>query len=810
MANNDQALVIPISGMTCAACVRKIESSLSQIEGIDEVSVNLITEKASIKTSKTSPHLVRETIKAIEKLGYEVPTQRVVISTSGISMLPTGKIVEDALKKISGIVSVIINPVTEEIIIQFVPTLVSPDDINEALEKMGLKLPEIGYEDIETYEEIKKTEEQTELSRRFLVSAFLTCFILADMFFHFFFQFKDRHYLNVALFILTTPVFFYGGSRFLKAFLRSIPRFSFDMNALISVGSGSAYLFSSINTFLPYITGSLDHTDVYYETTAVIITLVLLGRILETTAKKKAYEAIRKLSSLVPKKVRIIKDGNDVEVSLREVKEGDILLIRPGERVAVDGVILDGYGVLDESSITGEALPKEKKPGDEVFASTLNQVGSFKLRVTRIGKDTVLSKIITIVKEAQANKPPVQILADKVASVFVPSVFIVAFSSLVVWNLSGYPISFSLTVFVSTLIVACPCALGLATPIAVFVASSKAAENGLIVRNGEAFEISRKINYIVFDKTGTLTYGHLKVNGVHSVSHMSEDEIILYAASIERNSEHPLGEAIVKYAQEKNVKLYDVEDFTYIPGQGITGVVEFKRIAVGNFSFAKRIATDITEFHRKLYSKLSGDGNTVVVLVVDEKISGFITIADTLREEARDAVSALKNMKMKIALLTGDSLNVAKSIAEKLGINDFFAEVLPTEKSRKIEELRSKGYCVAMVGDGINDAPALATADLGFAMGKGTDIAAQTADIILIKNDLRGIASFIKLSSITYKITRENLFWAFIYNVTLIPVAAGLFYPFFQVLLKPVYASLAMTISSLFVVGNSLRIKTKM
>lgn len=807
MNDAKERLIIPVLGMSCASCVKRVENSLSRIEEVEEVSVNLLTEKASIKVKNLSPKLVEKIVATIRNLGYEVPIQKVIFPHRISSIIPPIDRIERDLMRLPGVISVTFNYVTEELSVEYLEGVSSFDEIRRTLEKAGFDIQKVSEEDVEIYEEIKKEKEEKALKRRLIVSSFFTFFILLEMFSHFFHQFQGRATLNLILFFLATPVFFYGGSPFLRAFFRSLPRLSFDMNSLISVGSGSAYLFSSVNTFLPFFIHNYSFQDTYYETSAVIITLVLLGRLLESKVKKRAYEAIRKLSSLLPKKATVIRDGLEVEVRINEIKEGETVIVRPGERIPVDGVIIEGYGIIDESPITGEALPKDKKKGDRVFASSLNQGGSFKLKAEGIGKDTLLSRIISTVREAHSSKARVQILADKVASIFVPLVFLVATGSFFVWNLSGYPLSFSVMIFVSTLIVACPCALGLATPIAVFVASTSAAEKGILVKNGEALEMAKKLNYFVFDKTGTLTYGSPNVSGVFTVSGFTEDQILNYAASLETRSEHPLGASIVSYAKRRGLSLSGPKEFHYVPGQGVYGKVDSREVILGSVSFLKRMGVEGVELHSQTYGILESEGNTLIGVAIDGILAGFIGISDKLREEAKDLVTTLKKRGMGVALLTGDTQKVAAAIAKKLGIEEIFAEVLPDGKSKKIEDLVKRGYFVGMAGDGINDAAALLASHVGFAMGKGTDIAAKTADVILLKNDLRGILDFIKLSQVTYSITRQNLFWAFFYNSILIPVAAGLLYPSFGVLLKPIYASFAMTLSSLFVVTNSLRIK---
>jgi Cu+-exporting ATPase len=539
---------------------------------------------------------------------------------------------------------------------------------------------------------------------------------------------------------------------------------------------------------------------------AVIITLILLGRLLEARARAQTTTAIKKLSSLQPKTATLVKDGEEITVQVKDIKPGDIVLVKPGERIPVDGIIIEGFASVDESVITGESMPVEKKPGDTVIGSTLNKAGSFKFRVTNVGKDMVFSKIIQLVKDSLASKPPIQKLADKVASVFVPIVISIATLSFIIWYLLGYGFTFALMNFIATLIVACPCALGLATPTAIVVAAGKSAEMGILIKNGNALEIANKINLVVFDKTGTITYGKPEVTDIIKLGNLTEDEILRLSASVERNSEHPLAEAIVRYARVRNLKLYEPKNFFSVPGQGVLADVDSSEVAVGNLTFMSNLGIDAKKFENMI-DILSNEGKTPVFIAVDKRIVGIIAIADTIKHDAKETILNLKKLGIDVAILTGDNYKTARAIANKIGVDKVFAEVLPEQKSEKIEELKKSGYIVAMVGDGINDAPALAKADVAIAIGSGTEVASATADIILLKDDIKGVLQLIKISSKTYKIIKQNLFWAFFYNIILIPIAAGVLYPFTGLLLKPVFASLSMSFSSILVVTNSLRIK---
>jgi Cu+-exporting ATPase len=797
---------IPIVGMTCASCVLKVQNNLQKLPGVKNAIVNLVTEKAMIEIAPDTELNLKDVIKSVRAIGYDVAIQKISIPVEGLASA-SASIVESSISKLNGIVNVNINPATENITVEFVPTIISVENIKSEIEKFGFKVPHLAEEDVELYEEIIKKREYEDLKKRFIFSSILTSLILLDMLSHFFHHFGDRTVVNYILFLLTTPVMFYGGGKFFRSFLAGIRHLSADMNTLIAIGTGSAYLYSVVATFIPSVFTSIGRTpDVYYETSAVIITLILLGRLLEARARAQTTTAIKKLSSLQPKTATLVKDGEEITVQVKDIKPGDIVLVKPGERIPVDGIIIEGFASVDESVITGESMPVEKKPGDSVIGSTLNKAGSFKFRVTNVGKDTVFSKIIQLVKDSLASKPPIQKLADKVASVFVPIVISIATLSFIIWYLLGYGFTFALMNFIATLIVACPCALGLATPTAIVVASGKSAEMGILIKNGNALEIANKINLVVFDKTGTITYGKPEVTDIIKLGNLTEDEILRLSASVERNSEHPLAEAIVRYARVRNLKLYEPKNFFSVPGQGVLADVDSSEVAVGNLTFMSNLGIDAKKFENMI-DILSNEGKTPVFIAVDKRIVGIIAIADTIKHDAKETILNLKKLGIDVAILTGDNYKTARAIANKIGVDKVFAEVLPEQKSEKIDELKKSGYIVAMVGDGINDAPALAKADVAIAIGSGTEVASATADIILLKDDIKGVLQLIKISSKTYKIIKQNLFWAFFYNIILIPIAAGVLYPFTGLLLKPVFASLSMSFSSILVVTNSLRIK---
>lgn len=802
----EKQIELPIVGMTCAACVKRVTDLLLKVPGIKTANVNLITETAVVDVEDKFLIDLKKIAQILQNGGYDLRIQRLTFQVEGVSLGDPLKLEKEFLK-IFGVLKVSVNQATEIVSLEYVPTLVEVESFKKVFEKLGYEKISFSEEEVETYEEISKLKEYQDLKKRFLISAGFTVVILLDMITHFFYHIKDRTLLNYFLFFLTTPVVFYGGIRFFKVFFKGIRHLSLDMNTLIALGTGSAYLYSVVATFFPFIFLSIGQSpSVYYETAAVIITLILFGRMLETKARSKTTEAIRKLASLQPKKTIILREGKEVEVSLKEVKIDDIIIVKPGERIPLDGIVLEGWGQVDESVITGESLPVDKKPGDKVIGGTLNLTGSLKIKVTHIGRDTVLASIIRLVKEAQATKPSIQRLADRIAGIFVPLVIFIAFFSFLMWYVLGYNLTFALMNFISVLIVACPCALGLATPTAIAVATGRAAELGILIKNPEVLEIVNKINYIIFDKTGTLTYGKPKVVKVYTFHDFLEDEVLKIAGSVEKYSEHPLGEAIVNYVKDKKLTLVQPEEIYYLPGRGIVAKLEGKEVFVGNKFLMQEVNINV-ENEFKFLEEAFKKGEIVVLVGIGDTLAGAIAFSDKIKEEALEIIEEFKKRGLRIGLLTGDNRLTAQAVASKLGIKDVWAEVLPEEKAKKVEEIKKEGYIVSMVGDGVNDAPALAKAHLGIAIGSGTEVASATADIVLIKSDLKDLLKTFNLSMKTYYIIKQNLFWAFFYNILLIPVAAGILYPYFGILLKPVLASASMAFSSLFVLTNSLRIK---
>ena len=612
--------------------------------------------------------------------------------------------------------------------------------------------------------------------------------------------------LNLVFFVLATPVQFVAGYRFYRGFVDAIRNRSANMDVLIAIGTTAAWAYSAVVTFLPFFGVRLADKGTYYDTAAVIIGLILLGKYFEEIAKGKASDAIRKLMDLAPRTARVIRDGKEEEIPVELVLQDDFLIVRPGERIPVDGMIVDGFSAIDESMITGESIPVEKKVGDTVIGATINRTGLLRIRAIRVGADTTLNQIIKLVEDAQASRAPIQRLADRVASVFVPAVVGIAALTFFLWSVPlGQSIAHALVFFIAVLIIACPCALGIATPAAIMVGTGKGAENGLLIKGGEYLEKAHKLTTVVFDKTGTLTKGRPSVTDVVPVGAISDEEILRLAASAEKGSEHPLGETIVRAATTRGLTLEDPKDFEAIPGQGVRAVIGDRHILLGNRTLMASAGIPVHAAESILHA-MEGAGKTAMILVVDGKVEGVIAVADTLKEHSVEAVRALKAMGIEVVILTGDNRRTAEAIARQIGVDEVIAEVLPAQKAEVIQDLQKRGKVVAMVGDGINDAPALAQADVGIALGSGTDVAMEAGGIVLIKDDLRDVVASIQLSRRTVQKIRQNLFWAFFYNTALIPIAAGVLAGI-GIVLNPIIAGAAMGFSSVSVVMNSMTLR---
>jgi len=741
--------------------------------------------------------------------GPQEETRKIILPIAGMSCAACASRIERQLQKKEGVVSAGVNFATGSATVQYIPSLVSFEDLRKTVEDLGYQV--VARKDLAEGEGMTQEEESKILWRRFLVCAVLSSLVLAGSMPHLLPLISQvpRRILFYLLFILTTPVQLYGGWRFYLGAWKALKNRTADMNTLITLGTSSAYLYSTAVTFFPRFTQVMGiRPEVYFDTAAIIITLILLGRYFEAQARGRTSEAIQKLMGLRPQTARVMRDGREQDLSIEEVKVGDLILVRPGERIPVDGIVEEGRSSVDESMVTGESMPVEKKAGDQVIGGTVNKMGTFKFVATRIGKDTFLAQVIKMVEEAQGSKAPIQRLAVRVAAIFVPSVMIIALITFWIWYVWGPRPSFTFALlnFVAVLIIACPCALGLATPTAIMVGTGLGAEKGILFKNGESLEMAQRLNTLVFDKTGTLTHGQPVVTEVIPLNERQETEILIMAGSAERKSEHSIGEAIVNKTRELGLELAEPEHFMALPGYGIEAKIGGKEVLVGNPRLMEERNIDHDPVAEQL-EMLAREGKTPVIVALEGQLSGIIAIADRLKEEAPEAIRALKGLGMDIYMLTGDNWPTARAIARRVGINHILAEVLPETKLQEIKRLQAKGKVVGMVGDGINDAPALAQADIGIAIGSGTDIALEASDITLIRDDLRDVARAIRLSRWTLRIIKQNLFWAFFYNSLGIPIAAGILYPFFGLLLNPAFAAAAMAFSSVSVVLNSLRLK---
>jgi len=737
--------------------------------------------------------------------------QKTILKISGMHCASCAVTIERALKKEGGVRSVNVNFATEKAYLEFDSVEISIARIQKIIEELGYKASEEGSEKgMEDHHKKEKEGEIKKLRNRFIATLFFSLpiiyMVMGEMIGLPMSMFFEKYGIFIQ-FVLATAVIL-SAFGIWKTGFKKLLRLSPNMDSLIFIGTAAAYFYSVIVSFLIILNKEIE-THLYFESAALILVFISLGKYLEVLTKGKTSEAIKKLIGLQPKEATVIKDGQETKIPISGVKAGDIILVKPGEKIPVDGIVIDGYSGVDEKAITGESMPVEKKKGDEVIGATINKTGVLKFKATRVGKDTMLAQIIKIVEEAMGSKAPIQLLADKVSFYFVPSVIGIAILSFAVWLFLGQPLAFALAVFVAVLIIACPCALGLATPTAVMMGTGLAAKNGILIKSGKALEIAQDVNMVIFDKTGTLTKGEPVVTDIveiQSAGWRTKLNILQIAASIEKNSEHPLAQAIVQKAKEENLKLDEVKNFQAIPGYGVSAELENKKILLGTRKLMINNQINPTVAEEKLIA-LENQGQTVMILSFDGKIVGLIAVADTLKEYSKEAVEMLHQMGKKVAIITGDNQRVGQAIAKQVGIDRVLAEVLPQEKSAEIKKLQSEGNIVAMVGDGINDAPALAQADLGIALGSGTDVAMETGEIVLIKDDLRDVVIAIDLSKYTLKKIKQNLFWAFFYNIIGIPIAAGILYPFTGWLLNPAIAAAAMAFSSVSVVSNALLMK---
>ncbi|MGD9082514.1 MAG: heavy metal translocating P-type ATPase [Desulfobacterales bacterium] len=807
----EQEIILPIAGMTCANCAMNIERSVKTLNGVTDASVNFASQQASIRFDPEAL-TVKDLVDKIHSSGFTVPTTKIELPVTGMSCANCAANIERALtKKTTGIVAASVNFATERLTAEYIPGATSVNDVVSVIQQAGYGaiLPDHDVEG-EDAEQAARDAEIKNQTQKFVFGALfaLPLFILSmGRDFNFLGLWSHAPWVNWLFCALATPVQFYTGWDFYKGGIKSLTLKSANMDVLVAMGSSVAYFYSLAVLIFPSLG---DH--VYFETSAVIITLIKLGKMLESRTKGKTGGAIRKLMGLRPKTATIIQDGVEKEIQITRVQKGDTIIVRPGERIPVDGVILEGESSLDESMLTGEPLPVDKHAGDRVVGGTINGEGLLKFHALAIGKETVLAQIIRLVQEAQGSKAPIQSLADRVAAVFVPTVIAIALATFALWwGITGEFVP-AMIRLVAVLVIACPCALGLATPTAIMAGTGKGAEKGILFKKSEALETATKLDTIVLDKTGTITMGKPGVVDIipFAPGVTSRDQLLKLAASVERGSEHPIGKAIVNEAKTRSIDLWKPENFKASGGFGVEARIHGDFVKFGKPKWFRDIGIDIEKAEDNI-DLLQSQGKTVMVLVKEKELYGLIAVSDILKPESKASIKQLHNQGLKVVMLTGDNLKTAQAIASKVNIDEIFAEVRPEEKSSKIKELQQKGNKTGMVGDGINDAPALAQADVGFAIGTGTDVAIEAGDIILSSGSLTGVTRAIEFSSATMKTVKQNLFWAFCYNIVLIPLAAGVLQPFdvFPVFLRqlhPILAALAMSLSSISVVTNSLRL----
>lgn len=785
MSEGAKELTLPVEGMTCAACAARIEKTVSQLEGVESCNVNLASERAQVLVG---PGTDWRTVKArIEKTGYGVPTRRAEFKIGGMTCAACAARIEKVVGRADGIESVHVNLASEKGMVEYIPGVIDESGIVTKIEKAGYEATPIRNVD-----EADDRERKQKAYRRdvftFWGSVILTIPLVVQMFVM---LFGGAAFMpNWVSWILATPVQFYVGWRFYKGAYHSLRGGAANMDVLVALGTSVAYVYSVVRTVMGY-------PDTYFDSSATVVTLIFMGKLLEARAKHQSSSAIETLANMAAKEAHVVRDGTEFDVPVEQLRIDDVVRVRPGEKVPTDGVIVEGMTSIDESFLTGEAVPVTKQQGSEVYGATVNQMSAFTMQVTRVGSDTALAQVIRLVDQAQGSKAPVQRLADKISGVFVPTVLGIALVTFLLWGIFG-TWSHALIAAVAVLVIACPCSLGLATPTAIMVGTGLGAENGILIKGGEYLELAHKVNAMVLDKTGTITEGKPTVTDLIPTEGIEPNDVLHFATSLEAQSEHPLARAVVEHGRKQGMKASTVSGIEAIPGRGLVGAVDAKRVLIGNAKLLEE--HEIYDFDRSLVAGLEEQAKTAVYVAVEGKCIGVIGIADQIKADAKLAVNELRRLGIEVWMITGDNERTAKAVAKEVGIDNVLAGVLPGDKSAQVQVLKKSGHIVAMVGDGINDAPALAAADVGIAMGTGADVAIEAADIALMKSETYGAVQAILLSRLTMKKIRQNLFWAFFYNMLGVPLSAfGL--------LSPIIAGAAMAMSSVSVVSNSLLLK---
>ncbi len=809
-----------IGGMTCASCSSAVERVTNKLEGVDHSVVNLSTEKMTITYDE---NIVSEDriLEVVKKVGYEAnlekPEKTISMPIEGMTCASCTAAIERKLSKQDGISKIVVNLATETAQIVYNPEKVRLSEIKQQITKLGYTPKEIEVKRNIDADKLKKENEIKKMKHKLILSAIfaLPLFYIAMAPMLSFIKLPFPSFLSpmdyplnfaIVQMILVVPVI-WAGRNFYTIGYKQIWHLSPNMDSLIAIGTSAALLYSFFSVYQILTGDPMAAEHMYFETAGVIITLILLGKTLEAISKGKTSEAIKNLIGLTPKTAIVLNGDQEIEMPVEEIEIGDIVIVKPGGRIAVDGMVVDGYSTVDESMLTGESMPVDKKIDDTVYGASINKTGILKYKATKVGDETALAQIIKLVEEAQGSKAPIARMADIISGYFVPIVFAIATLSALAWLISGQDIIFTLKVFIAVLVIACPCALGLATPTAIMVGTGKGAELGILVKSGEALETAHKIDTIIFDKTGTLTKGKPEITNIFAFEPFTEDDVLKMAFSAEYGSEHPLAQAIVKKGRDSNLQRIELTNFEEIPGHGLKATIDGKVVLLGNIKLMK-MNTVAYEHGLDSFNSTAEEGKTPMFLAIDNQLAGVIAAADVLKENSVEAIKKLHKMNIKTIMITGDHEKTARAIGKIVGIDEVLAEVLPGDKASSVKKLQEEGRIVAMVGDGINDAPALAQADIGIAIGSGTEVAMESADIVLMKSDLLDVVSAIALSRATIRNIKQNLFWAFFYNIIGIPVAGGLLYLFGGPLLNPVIAAGAMSMSSVSVLTNALRLKT--